>query len=632
MISQQTIASIIEVAKIEEVIQDFITIKKKGNNYWACCPFHHEKTPSFSISPAKGFYKCFGCGVAGNAITFIKALEGISFVEAIQYLGKKYGITIEEDDNENYTEEKQTKESIYILLEKAQKYYENILFQHNSGKIGQSYCMERNIPRNLIKKFGLGYSQASWDNFCLYAKSHHYSEEILLLSGLAMNPKDKIYDRFRGRLMFPIQNLSGKVIGFGGRILAVDTVHEPKYINSPETLLYQKRKIVYGIYQAKKAILKQNCCFVVEGYTDVIALHKANIENVVAPLGTSLTEEHLQIINRFTKNIILIFDHDIAGIQAVLKCIDLILQLDMEVKIITLPSEEDPDSFVQKNTLADVQAYFTTQQQDFVQFKAKVLLHGKKNDTSAQSATIKAILQSLMLIQDPITRMLYLKKCSTLFQVEEETLLAACNRILLKKQPFVNKEKVQHKSILEIKKESTADFLEQGIHIQERESLRMLLFYGHMTLENNMHLYKYLLDAIADITFTVPIHQAILDEYKQKLNDGIILDIQHFIHHKDEEKQKFVIDFLVDNYTISNSWQDKYHIDIPQEEDDLSKNVFKGVLRLKFRLVQKLIEDNLAALKNCEIEDKIFQLLDVHEALKKTEMTIAKQLGIILTR
>ncbi len=630
MISHQTIATIQEVVRIEDVVQDFVTLKKKGNNLWACCPFHHEKTPSFTISPTKGFYKCFGCGAAGNVITFLKSIEGFSFVEAIQYLGKKYGIAIEEVHDSQSITTQNTQESLYILLNRAQQYFEKNLHSHTFGSVARSYCIERKIPTILLEKFGIGYSFSTGNHFLTYAQEASFDQEILLMSGLVIAQEKKVYDRFRGRLIFPIHNLSGKVIGFGGRLLANNT-QQPKYINSPETLLYQKRKALYGLFQAKKAIIQHDFCYVVEGYTDVLALHQAGMENVVAPLGTALTADHLQLISRFTQQIVLLFDQDKAGVQAVLKSIDLIVAQDMHVYIVALPPEEDPDSFVQKNTAAEVQSYCKIHKQNFVSFKAQILLQTKINDPLAKTQVIKNILQTIVSIQDEVTRMLYIKMCSEYFQMDEATLLAECHRMVLHKQDSTKKNISSHVEITWKKKEKQDDLLQKSIHIQERESIRMLLFYGDQMINGDVPLHQYFSDALQEVTYTLPLHQKILQCYKKNIANNLPFDLKSWVHHTDEDIQKFTINFMVSHYTISDVWEKKYQIYVIKEEDELSKNVFKNILRLKLRLIQKFINDNLTLLKEPTPTTDIMHLVSIHQTLKKTETEIAHHLGIILT-
>ncbi|MCG8339864.1 MAG: DNA primase, partial [Cytophagales bacterium] len=374
-ISQQTIAEVQSRVNIEEVVTDFITLKRKGQNLWACCPFHHEKTPSFSVAPTKGFYKCFGCGVSGDAITFVMEIEGISFPQAIKYLAKKYGIVIREEENEESHQQQQNeKDSLYILLDIAKEYYTNILWKQKEGqRIGLSYLKERGFPQPLIEKFALGYSLDTWDAFYQFAKQKGYSEALLEKSGLIIQKESKTYDRFRDRVIFPIHNVGGKVIAFGARILQSEK-NKPKYINSPETVVYQKSKALYGIYQAKQRLKQENSGYLVEGYTDVLAMHRVGIENVVASSGTSLTDDQIQLLSRFTKNIIVLFDGDTAGIKASLRGIDMILEKGLNVKTVLLPDKEDPDSYARKVGSTAFQDYLKTHVQDFITFKASILI------------------------------------------------------------------------------------------------------------------------------------------------------------------------------------------------------------------------------------------------------------------
>jgi len=425
MLSPETIQAVQQAALIEEVVGDFVTLKKRGQNLWACCPFHHERTPSFAVSPGKGFYKCFGCDAAGDAIAFVKAIEGISFVEAVKYLAQKYGIPIQETEDEHQDIAAQhEKDSLYILMKLAQTYYADTLWQHAEGqRIGYTYLQERGITDEFINQFGLGYSLDTWQGFHTYAQQQGYSDELLEKAGLIVHNQEKLYDRFRGRVIFPIHNLSGKVIAFAARrVKASDD--QPKYINSPDTPIYHKGDVLYGIYQAKQKIKELDSCLLVEGYTDVIALHMAGIQNVVASSGTALTDAQIQLISRFTKHVTVLFDGDTAGIQAALRGIDKILEKGLHVKVILLPDGEDPDSYAKKVGGLAFQNYLQQQVQDFITFKTKLLMKGVGEDLTRKATVIKDILQSVALIPDVVSRALLLQQTSKLLHIDESVLLA----------------------------------------------------------------------------------------------------------------------------------------------------------------------------------------------------------------
>lgn len=634
-ISQQTIAAVQSRVNIEEVVTDFITLKGKGQNLWACCPFHHEKTPSFSVAPTKGFYKCFGCGVSGDAITFVMEIEGISFPQAMKYLARKYGIVISEEENEESHQQQNEKESLYILMDIAQEYYTDILWKQKEGQsTGLSYLKARGYPPPLIEKFGLGYSHDTWDAFYQFAKQKGYSDALLEKSGLIIQKENKTYDRFRGRVTFPIHNLGGKVIAFGARILqSADS--KPKYINSPETLVYQKSKALYGIYHAKKQLKQENNCYLVEGYTDVLAMHKAGIENVVASSGTSLTDDQIQLLSRFTKNIIVLFDGDTAGIKASLRGIDMILEKGLNVKTVLLPDKEDPDSFASKVGAQAFQDYLKTHRQDFITFKATILIRAIENDPIKKAEAIQEIVKSIAVVPDSIKRAVFTKECSQLFDIEEGVLIAAQNKWILQKNYESGKRRKARptNAVGALTPEVDASqrrILADSIAVYEKESIRMLLSYGTNEIEKGKLLYEYLLRELEDVSFRTPECKEIWEQFKAQLNQGKAVDATYFIQHGSEAIKKLVIDLIAEPYEISKQWEKRHQIYVTKEEDILPQAVYKNILRLKLRLIQQLIEDNRAVLhNNTALEEE--KLLKIHEALKKSEIEIAKQLSIVVT-
>ncbi|MCK4408075.1 MAG: DNA primase, partial [Bacteroidales bacterium] len=403
MISPETISAIFETARIEEVIGDFVNIKKRGVNYIGLCPFHNEKTPSFTVSPSKGIYKCFGCGKGGNSVNFIMEHERYSYPEALKYLAKKYNIEIEEE--EQTPEQLQAldeQEGLYFVSTFAQKYFTENLFKKDEGKaIGLTYFKERDFTESTIKKFQLGYGIDKWDDFTQQALSSGYKIDYLIKTGLTISKENKHYDRFRGRVLFPIHNLSGKVIGFGGRILSSEK-SKAKYVNSPESDIYNKSKVLYGIYFSRNAIINKNNCFLVEGYTDVISLHQAGIENVVASSGTSLTTDQIKLIKRYTPNITILYDGDEAGVKASFRGIDMILEEGMNVRIVLFPEGEDPDSYARNNHASEVQEFISKKAEDFISFKTNLLIKETKNDPIKKAALIKEIVKTIALIPDGI--------------------------------------------------------------------------------------------------------------------------------------------------------------------------------------------------------------------------------------
>jgi len=634
-ITQETIQAVQNSAQIEEVVADFLSLKKKGQNLWACCPFHQEKTPSFSVSPTKGFYKCFGCGAAGDAITFIREIEGISFVEAVKYLANKYGIPIQEADPHEQQAQRYKKDSLYILLNLAKEYYINILRQHDEGQtIGLSYLKERSFSEPFIKQFELGYSLDAWDAFYQFAKNKGYEEVLLEKAGLVIQKEHKTYDRFRGRIIFPIHNVSGKVIAMGARLLKTNS-QQPKYINSPETDIYRKSETLYGIFQAKHQIKQKDNCYLVEGYTDVISLHMAGITNVVASSGTSLTEEQVQLISRFTQHITIVFDGDPAGIKAALRGIDMVLAKGLNVKIVLLPEGEDPDNYAHKVEAAALQNYLEERAQDFITFKTTLLIQSAQGDPIRKAGAIQEIIQSIAVIPDAVKRALLTQQCSKLLGVDEAVLSAEQNKLSSQREAEQRRrgERLLRTPIAPMTLSSRVEpghKLEDSIKACERESVRMLLSYGTARIEGEKPLYAYLLQELEEVHFRTPEYREIIGQFQHQLAQGNVVDATYFIQHQDETIQKTAIDLTASPYEVSEHWEEQHQIYTVKEEDNLHQTVFKNILRLKLRLIQQLIEDNRAGLQGDLDPEEEEKLLQVHEALKQSETNIAHQLGIVI--
>ncbi|WP_017732555.1 DNA primase [Nafulsella turpanensis] len=651
-LSQDTIQEIQNRIEIEEVVSDFVSLKRKGQNLWACCPFHQEKSPSFSVSPAKGIFKCFGCGKAGDAITFVMEIEALNYVEALKFLAGKYSIEIEEEEQ---TDEQQAahneKESLHIVLGFAARYFQDILRKHPEGKsIGYSYFKQRGFSDQVIEKFGLGYSLEEWDGLMKAAKAEGFSEELLEKAGLVIRKDDKqngdrFYDRFRGRVIFPIHTVSGKPIAFGARILKQEKTKSgkagarlpgPKYLNSPETAVYHKSDVLYGISQAKQAIRQHENCYLVEGYTDVISLHLCGVENVVASSGTSLTDGQIQLIGRYAKQITVLFDGDPAGLKASLRGIDMILASGLHVKVVVFPEGEDPDSYSQKLGSTAFQEYLQKEAQDFLKFKTALYAKEAANDPIRKAETVKEVVASIAKIPDPIERAVYLKECSSLLQISEELLVKELNQLhrkKLAKEAGVKQlspppeEETPSRPVLE--KATTVD---ESLQLQERESIRLLLNYGFSQIEENFQLHDYLLQEIEELEFQTPIYKAILQQFKDRLAQGQVVDAQFFIREGAPELREEVAGLIVEKYDLSNVWTERHNIHIPREEDVLDKAVFQNVVRLKFRTIQKLIGQNLQKLKEASEEEDMLEFMQVHQSLKNAEMELAKLLGIVVSK
>jgi DNA primase len=435
VIPQETIQRIIDTAQISEVVSDFVSLKRSGSNLTGLCPFHDEKTPSFFVSPSKGIFKCFGCGKAGNPISFVMEHEKYTYPEALRYLAKKYGIPIEETvETEQQIAERTEKESIYLVTEFALKFFKKQLWETDEGKsVGLSYFRERGFNDSVIEKFELGYSPNAWDALTKAALENGYSKEVLEKSGLSTSKNDKMFDRFRGRVIFPIYNQSGKVIGFGGRTLSTDK-NQAKYLNSPETLIYNKSSTLYGLNIAKHAIVANDMCYLVEGYTDVLSMYQSGIQNVVASSGTSLTTDQIRLIKRYSQNVTVMYDGDDAGIKASFRGIDMILEQGLNVKVLLFPNGEDPDSFAKNKRDEEIKEYIKSNIQDFIAFKMDLLMTDvNANDPIKKVSLLKEFINSIAVIPDRLTRLAYVQLVAEKMQIDDRVVMSEVNKALNKK-------------------------------------------------------------------------------------------------------------------------------------------------------------------------------------------------------
>ena len=482
MISRTTIDNVFSTARVEEVIGDFVQLKKSGSNYKGLSPFTDERSPSFMVSPVKQIWKDFSSGKGGNVVAFLMEHEHFTYPEAIRYLAKKYGIEIEETEQTSEEKEHQNeRESLYLVNEFANKYFQKTLLKTDPGQaIGLSYFKERGFTEDIIKKFQLGYSLDDWQAFTDEALGAGYSLEYLEKTGLTIVKEEKTFDRFKGRVMFPIHSMSGRVLGFGGRILTSDK-KAAKYLNSPESEIYHKSKILYGIFHAKQSIAKEDNCYLVEGYTDVIQFHQTGIKNVVASSGTALTSEQIRLINRLTQNITVLFDGDAAGIRASIRGIDLILEQGMNVRVCSFPPGEDPDSFARQNTLEELALYLEENSKDFIRFKASLLVEDAQNDPIKKADTIREIVQSISKIPDRIKKEIYLRECSRIMDISEEVLFSTLAQLSRKDFQELNKQYTQEQKAFEvIKPEKRAPKVDVQYQL-ERKIIEILLLYGHKT-------------------------------------------------------------------------------------------------------------------------------------------------------
>lgn len=636
-ISRITTEKVRERADIEDVVSDYVPLKNRGQNLWACCPFHSEKSPSFSVTPIKQFYKCFGCGKAGDSIQFIMDIEGIGFNEAIKQLANKYGIEVEEDtvSTPEQVQAYNERESLYIALGFARDFFVKNLNTAEGKAIGQSYFKERGFTPKIIEKFDLGYALDGWDHLLKEAKAAGFQEDVLLKAGLILEKEgdsSRVYDRFRNRVTFTIHNLGGKPIGFGARILKQDK-KQPKYINSPETEVYHKSDILYGIFQAKQAMRQMDNCYLVEGYTDVISLHLSGIENVVASSGTSLTENQIKLIKRFTDNVTVLYDGDSAGIKASLRGIDMLLEGGLNVRAVVFPEGEDPDSYSRRIGSQNFRDYLTENSKDFIAFKITLYAKEAENDPIKRAEVIRQVVQSIAKIPDPLIRAAYIKESSKLLQIEEDVIHTELNKILLKKkkeQPSgVVEQEMPVENFLPGEKREALSFA-KILALSEKETLRLLINYGFEKISEDLHVCDYLLQEVQDLRFETPVYQKILKEYKAALQQGILPDTHFFLRIDDAEVKKEVIGLVTQEHEISPNWEMKHQIFTNKEADNLSKTVYESVLRLKRKVVKKLLDEAMFKMKNAQ-EDEIQALQEVYMELKYYQVDIDRQLGTVIS-
>ena len=610
-ISKLTSDKVKERADIVEVVGDYVPLKKKGQNMWACCPFHGEKSPSFSVSPAKQIYKCFGCSKAGDPIQFIMDIEGIGFQEAIRHLAGKYGIEVEEDETRTPEQnlEQSERESLFIALNFAKDFFVKNLQTAEGKSIGLSYFKERGFTPQIIQKFDLGYALDGWDNLLKEAKSTGFQEDILLKAGLVLQKEgdaSRLYDRFRNRVTFTIHNVSGKPIAFGARILTKDK-NQPKYINSPETPVYHKSDVLYGIFQAKKAIRDLDNCFLVEGYTDVVSLHLSGIENVVASSGTSLTEGQIKLIKRFTNQVTVLYDGDSAGIKASIRGIDLLLEGGLNVKAVVFPDGEDPDSFSRKVGSQAFQDYLKENSKDFIGFKIGLYQDEFAKDPIRKAEVIREIVQSIGKIPDPIVRSVYAREASGLLQSEEEIIHSELNKSLIKstKDNFQKaKEYAEAEEVLEelVPSKTQVSFLEK-LSIHEREILRLMALYASENLaEDGNTVLEYLLHETLETKFQTANYERLYALFKGITAKGEALNVKNLLASFPNENKTDLIDLIHQRREISPHWTGRHKILVPTEKDDLVLNSYKALLRFKKRYVEKLMDEASQNIKSAEAQ------------------------------
>lgn len=652
MISQSSIDLVFETARVEEVIGDFVQLKKSGSNYKGLSPFSDERSPSFMVSPVKQIWKDFSSGKGGNVVAFLMEHEHFTYPEAIKYLAKRYNIEIEETEQSNEQKEHANeRESLYLVNEFANSYFQNILHKTDQGKsIGLGYFKERGFTEETIRKFDLGYSLDAWQAFTDEALKQGYNIDYLEKTGLTIVKDDKRFDRFKGRVMFPIKSMSGRVLGFGGRILINDK-KAAKYVNSPESEVYHKSNVLYGIFHAKQSIAKEDNCFLVEGYTDVIQFHQTGIKNVVASSGTALTPEQIRLINRLTKNITVLFDGDAAGIRASIRGIDLILEQGMNVKVCTFPQGEDPDSFARNNTLEELTLYLNENTKDFIQFKASLLFEDSKNDPIKKADTVRDIVNSISKIPDRIKKEIYIQECARIMDISEEVLFSTLAQINKKDFQEANTQfKAEHKAFDVIKHQQPVKKVDVQ-YLLERKIIEVLLLYGNRTedfedlvlKENDKGelvlepvkqtakvFEKVYLDLQEDeMEFTNTQFKTLYYTLIDELNQNPDFDIKTFVNMVDVELANEITTILMEDerYALDN-WQ-RMNIYPKDKTDSVAQLVSETILSLRcFLIEQKVFEFQQETLRNrSDVNRNVLEEVKDYSALK---MLLSRKLNRVL--
>lgn len=656
MISKETIDTVFETARVEEVIGDFVQLKRSGSNFKGLSPFTSERSPSFMVSPVKQIWKDFSSGKGGNSVAFLMEHEHFTYPEAIRYLAKKYNIEIQE--TERTDEEKantDNRESMYLVSEYAQKYFHDTLLNSDEGRaIGLSYFKERGFTSETINKFSLGYSPEVWDAFSKEALGKGYKIEFLESTGLTIVKDERLIDRFRARVMFPIHSMSGRVLGFGGRILSSDK-KAAKYLNSPESDLYHKSKVLYGIYHAKQSIAKQNNCYLVEGYTDVIQFSQAGVENVVASSGTALTPDQIRLINRLTKNITVLFDGDAAGLRASLRGIDLILEEGMNVKVCTFPNGEDPDSFARKNSYDDLVEYLETNSKDFIQFKASLLMDEAKNDPVKKADQIRDMVMSISKIPDRIQREIYIQECARIMDISEQVLVNTLAQIIQKDLQDIGKKPKQDQKAFEVvRQDGPAQSAKIDVLYElERKIIEILLLYGSKTEEFEDVLLKtneegeiihvtekkeyqvsqriFLSLQEDEVELANPLFKGIYDDLIGYFHQNETFSIEHYMVHLQPEFASQVTDILMQEEREKlHNWEGQ-DIIVKEKEHTIAQYVSETILTLRWYLVHRIIDEITTGISqdpNADNSESLSMAMDYYKLIN----AFSAKLGRVLSR
>lgn len=679
MINKETVQRIIDTARIEEVVGEFVSLKKRGTNHIGCCPFHNEKTPSFYVSPSKGIFKCFGCGKSGNAVGFLMEHEHYTFPEALRYLAQKYNIEIEEERMTEEQKERQTeRDGLFHVSEFAQKYFADLLYNDEMGKaVGLSYFHQRGLSDEIIKTFGLGYCLDEWSNFTNHARKNGYSDQALEKTGLTIFKEDgKSYDRFRGRVMFPIFSISGRVLGFSGRVLSKEK-QAAKYVNSPDSDIYNKSQILYGLYQAKNAITRADKCYLVEGNVDVVSMHQSGVCNTVASCGTSLTMEQIRLIKRYTSNVTVLYDGDSAGIKAALRAVNLLFEEGLHVRVVLFPDGEDPDSYAQKYGSTKLQEYLRDHEENFVKFKTHVLLDDVQNDPIRKTEVLKEIVNTIALVPDMIERQEYITQTAFRLKMSEDVLTKELAKTLASNAQKAYKAEARREEQAAAQQAETGISAAPGVppplepepddygpmsipqpeyhapqqilapqnaaEPQERQIAKLLLTYGSKELmtrclddddnvvEMPIPLAEIVVDEIMqdNLQFANPTYQKIFDCYRTAVEEERPLpDANFFAMHEDNVLRNAALSLMINSYSISRQWSEKKNIVVPTIETHLYSDMTESVLLFKQKKVDERLEDNSFKLRDAKGDEDMMMLMAERNQLLKKRQEICEKLRI----
>ncbi len=644
MISPNTIQQITNRIDIIDIVGEFVKLKKRGTNYIGNCPFHNEKTPSFTVSPTKEIYKCFGCGKSGNSITFLMEHEKYSYVEALRWLAARYNIEIEE--KEVSPEQKQqilTSESLYAINNFAQKFFSQQLLETEEGKnIALSYLKERGFREDIIHKFQIGYNPEARDTLTKALLANQFNPELLPKTGLvALRNNDELVDNYRNRIIFPIHGNTGKIIGFGARVIGKSD-RGPKYINTPENEIYVKSRILYGSYQARMAIDKADECLLVEGYTDVVSLHQAGIENVVASGGTSLTTDQIRLVKKYTNNLTIIYDGDSAGVKAALRGLDMALEEGLNVRLVLIPDNEDPDSYVNKVGVSAFNEFVAKSKKDFILFQLEVMLKEAGNDVSRKSAVVNQVAETLSKInkaEDFTRQQDYIRQCAGLLRIDEAGLTNLVNKYKRDKIAKEEKKSVSFDDVNAQLQEGTQpeDVLDDTSRMlvqdeaHERNILRVLLEYGLRSWDETSNMADYIFTELEHFHFETPVLEKLYEEYKSWYTKGLEPTTKTMLYHNDTEIRDLVISISVFPFELSQNWDEILEGMNIVNRDTSKQDVMMSINYYKLRRIKKMIEENQRDIEHAPLEN-FKQLLEVHKYLKDAERTITTQLGTVIIK